>query len=340
MSLIQRIDVHPLGPTTWVYDAMPSNLAAEGIQPGDTIVTNANGVSFSVDANHNLIAVGSIGGQIRGQSFYVDTVNGSDSNTGLSWDKAFITVNKALTSIIADYASVYVVGDVREQVTVPAFNYCRLIGMSGSPRGARWRAPASPAATTPLLRLQKIGWIVSGFLFSAPTDAAAIMVERTASLNAQDSVIRGNEFNTGAIAIESNGGAPNVIVQGNRIHDMTSGSVATSGGIISTSTAQALPQRWIIGDNHLINNKNHVVMPLKIGQLKANILTDIGDSITSDVVIDLTSGDHNFVNGNYLGGAYTTVLYKPGTTDNWIGNYAPVTATTAPYGLTVAVPTA
>src|SRR3990167_2718902 len=254
-----------------------------------------------------------------GEVFYVDTVNGAAGGDAGSPDSAVLTVQAALNKVTKDYPTIFVTGDVREQVATPAFNYGQLIGLSPSPRGVRWRAPASPTATTPLLQLKQRGWLVNGFLFIAPTDDAAIEVFRDGSFNAQDCVIEDCEFNTGAIAIASNGGAPNVIVRRNRIHDMTSGSVATAGAIISTSTAQALPQRWIIENNYLINNVNHIVMPLKIGQIKGNTFSDVGDSITSDIIIDLTSGDHNNVNGNYLPGAYTSTLYVAGTADDWMG---------------------
>lgn len=260
-----------------------------------------------------------------GGSYYVDTVSGSNSNGGRSWSNALASVATAL-GLMSAGDRVYVFGDVREQTATTA-NYITITGVARTPsQRVRWRAPASATATTPLLDIKHRGVVVEGFTFNAPTDAAAIRVFRDGTYNSGDSEIIGCDFNTGAIGIESNGGSANVKVRRNQFRSMTSGSVTTSGGIISTSTAQALPLQWRIEENVFLNSANHIVLPGNSCVVDSNVFQDIGHDISATVCFDFTGGARNLFACNKTTGAWSATLYKAGTNPAFSGNFINETA--------------
>src|SRR5690554_1810859 len=107
------------------------------------------------------LAVGTLegyGAQEKGTTYYVDTVRGNDSFSGLSWSMALKTVAAAFARV-DDNGIIVVIGDIREQITAPlGITGVRVIGAAGGRTrhddGVRWREPAT-ALDAPLVTIRQ-----------------------------------------------------------------------------------------------------------------------------------------------------------------------------------------
>lgn len=287
-------------------------------------------------------------------AYFVDTVNGSNNNNGQSFESAFATMAAALTAAVTG-STIYFTGDVREELTGSNLKFdITIIGVGSKhhadvpaegyhPGASVWRAPASPTATTPLIKVRGRGWKFINILFDCPVDAAAIYLERnalsgTSEYDASHASIIGCDFRNGKYAIQDVGGAFNV-----RIEDCDFETIDEASGcaIINTSAAVANPRRWVIIDNRFQpdssteGNLQHIDSPLQGSAIKDNIF---GTVKSTGIYIDLTGGAGNAVINNALGGVYDTSDYVGGTGDMWLHNYVAVKVTTAPDGLTLVAP--
>lgn len=275
-----------------------------------------------------------------GKVYYVKAGNGSDSNSGRSWAKAFATVAKAMT-VVADYDVVMVRGAVSganrgrivESVTPGTANTARhvtLIGCGPEDRAVGWKAGA---ATTPCLTLNYKGWTIRNFYFEAPTGAGAIKANRTASVDASDFVIEDCEFYTGAAGIDLVGAPHAWKVKRCKFRSIT-GAISgyawvDTGAIICNSTAQAVPLSGEISDCRFTDNKHHIVVPMTDGLIRHNYIQAQGNSITAAKNVDLRrvggttdNAARNQVYQNLFGGTYSNAgfYWAAGTGDEWFDN--------------------
>ena len=296
---------------------------------------------------------GAILGVSPSQSYFVDTVNGVDTNDGKSWSKAFKTMGAAL-AVVATLGKIFFVGDVREELTgsnlvfdvqiigMGSFHHPDLPSAAYHPGAACWRPPASPTATTPLLKVRGRGWKFINFMVDAPVDAAAFQLERNAlSGESEYDASHASFINVRGIAgehfIEDIGGCYNVTVDGCQLQAFT------AAAIMNSSTAVANPLNWKIinnifpSDTSDFGNVTHIDAPLNSAIIKGNLF---GKVRSTAKYIDLTGGNNNIVTENVLCGEYDDSNYVAGTGDEWMQNTCAVTATVAPDGRSIAVPTA
>lgn len=252
---------------------------------------------------------------IGGTYYFVDTVNGSDGNNGLSrtvdgsGGGPFSTVARAL-ELVASHDVVFINGDVREEVVAPLGVYgVKLIGnVYGQTRhatsggvavdgnGVNWREPASGATTGgALLKLIEQGWEVHNILFVPKSDATAIRLSRRESATIPDAShakIVGCKFIGGSIAtqigIEDDGGCHHVYVGGCEFFTLQS-------GILNTSTTIANPLRWLVENNIFMDETTHLDLPATQCIVRGNVF----DEATTNVDVGAGAGE-NFVLDNYF----------------------------------------
>ena len=199
---------------------------------------------------------------------WVDTATGDDGNNGASPETAFATMAAAFAAV-ADNGTIYVSGDVREQITAPlGVTGVKIIGISGGrPRhddGIRWREEAV-AGDAPLVTIREQGWEFHNILFVPQTGHSAIRAHRAETASFPDSshfIVRGCKFiGNGAIGagvgigIEDWGGNHHYLVEGCEFNDLEFAIVAPAG-----SPGIAAPLRDIIRDNVFHGNKNDICM--------------------------------------------------------------------------------
>lgn len=279
----------------------------------------------------------------RGVTWYVDTVNGADTNSGRNWDDAFATMDAAF-DVVQSYDAILFAGDVREElVASPLIFDVSIVGMGTRARHANsgydgasvWRPPASPTTATPLLKVRAQGWQFYNILFDCPVDAAAVYLER----NAVDGVANGEydashasfyncRFESGLVGIQNAGGCGFVEVENCRFYRLTETGGA---GIKCTSTGTAVPLNWQIRNCHFANNYSHILSSMSYSEITNNVF----GRFTATLSVDLynqpsaSQGEYNVITGNYLTGSYAATAYPAGSNNEWAGNQNVAGVTTA-----------
>jgi len=298
-------------------------------------------------------------------TLFVDRTHNDASNDhdGTDPEHPNATIQGSITRLIAHQTaqavnlrgSVIVVGGTgyAETVVVPitAPHNCTLVSSSTNEEWApTW---TSGAAAEDCLELRVPGWTVTGFRFRPHTAAAGILLSHDgATIFSDRTRILGNDFDglwSGLYGINSSGSPDQVIVAGNRFHELnTAGQLAFA--IYVSNTTWANPYLWIVQDNIFTENDNN------IGQVPAadrsfNVSLFEGNKFIQGVInptaiqLDLRGGSRgeNTVVSNYFGGDYS----QPGgywahaaNPGSWVGNIAEDVAEpeVADNGFTVAVP--
>lgn len=249
-----------------------------------------------------------------------DGTGGSDNNDGKSWATAVRTWGR-VDNYLGSGDVVHIRGNIREQVTTPAGVFdVTVIGMGNRPRhadahtirgygqggysGATWKAPASPTAATPLIKVQQQGWRFVNMLFVAPTDNsdlnAAIQLFRDAGADdaerdASHAEFIGCRFAGGRVGINDTGGCYGVGIYDCRFHDHTNWAILGVGNI---GVGQS---QWIIEGNHFAGFTNGVKIAGFACRIIGNTFTDGGTPNTT-VVLNISNGggQDNFVVDNYF----------------------------------------
>lgn len=292
---------------------------------------------ITLNPNDTITFNGPVTGVIAGTHRYVDTVNGSNSYDGLSWSNAYLTMAKAL-QVVQSYDVIHFVGDVREELTATNLAFdVTIVGHGNNPRhpgwgtkpgSATWRPPASPTATTPLLKVRAQGWRFINILFDCPVDSAGIYLERnalsgTSEYDASHAQVYGCRFESGKWGIQNAGGCGFVSVQGSRFYRLDESGGA---GIICTSTAVAVPLNWQIGGqvrNHFANNASHILSSMSYSEIIGNTFGRFTATLSIDIddQPSANQGEYNTITGNYLSGTYGATAYPPGSNNEWAGNF-------------------
>jgi len=246
----------------------------------------------------------------RGTTYFVDTNTGSDSNTGKSWNRAFLTMNKAFTTITAG-DRIYFVGNVNEKLTTPlGAPNVTLIGATTRPRhadthplngelsGSTWKIGS--LSSGPLLKVRTPGWHIENILFVAHSSEYAIELNRTGVEDATEEdashlEVVGCRFASGAGGIHDTGGCFNVLVQNNIFQALTTACILGVGNI---GVGQS---NWMILDNHFNEFTNGVKIAGFQCIVKGNYFSDGGTPNTT-YVLNMSNGGgaNNFVVGNYF----------------------------------------
>jgi hypothetical protein len=159
-----------------------------------------------------------------GQDYFVAALasgGGDDGASGLDWEHPLATMAAAF-ALVGDHGRIFVIGNVREQLLAPlGIQGVRIIGAAGGRTrhddGARWYAPASVVADTPLLTLREQGWEVHNLLFVPPTDLPAIRFRRAEDATYPDgshAIVRNCKFvGDSGTGIEDHGGCHHWLVE-------------------------------------------------------------------------------------------------------------------------------
>jgi hypothetical protein len=200
-------------------------------------------------------------GSPYGRVLWVDGNQGQSAALGLSRSAPFLTMQAAFNALQSGDTIIFR-GNIREQLVAPVGVFdVTIIGAGNRPRHAdlhtvnggystaTWKAPASPTALTPLLKVMQQGWRLQNILFAGPTDAASVLLFRdggaaSAERDASHFESWGCRFASGQDGIEQSGGCYNVGLFGNSFHDLTGTALKNT-----TGAGIAAPYRWQIKSN-------------------------------------------------------------------------------------------
>lgn len=249
----------------------------------------------------------------RGNTYFVDTNTGSDSNDGISWDRAFLTMGAAF-DVIGSGDRIYFVGNVQEHLTTPlaTAQNVTIIGATTRPRhadthpgggelsGATWK---SAGTNSPLITLRNSGWRFENILFAAHASNSAVTLERNAietaagEFDASHAEFIGCRFASGAYGLNDTGGCFNVVVQNCIFQALTSACILGVGNIGQGQTM------WEIRDNHFGDFTNGVKIAGFQCRIQNNIFEDGGTPNTTFVLnTNNGGGANNFVIENWFQG--------------------------------------
>jgi hypothetical protein len=279
--------------------------------------------------------------------YFVDANNytghSSDGNDGLSPDTPLTTMSQAFTRVKSGDVITFI-GNIREQLTTPTAVFgVTIIGGSTQPRnadaftstssgdggrsGASWVAPASPTASTPLLKVLQQGWRFQNFLWGAgPASTPSCLLYRdggtgSSERDASHASFYNMYFSGCVYGIQTSGGLTGVTV-GNCIFRgcTTTAFSSITGAGIGTN------QIYNIYGNRFIDNINHIVAPLNQGVIQGNIF---GNFTTASINLSGGTGN-NMITGNLLSGTYSSAggYTRAAASDNWAGNLTPDTGVT------------
>jgi len=288
---------------------------------GDTLVVSSGG-AIRVEP----------GGQIslitpRKTVYYVDSVNGIDTNDGLSWASPLLTIAAAVALAVAGDV-IFIFGSFSEAVTIAAAQTgLSIIGTGTGPHESQWTAAADAVCLT----INATDVLVENIRFNPPVFGSGIPAAILLG-GAHYTVIRRCRFQgkTGSYyAIYSPVcNSDNVEISDCEFIYL---NTATYGAAILGVEAGGLSySAWKILRNIFNScvtaiNINGRVCLLEGNHICINGINAAGaGAAVCTLGIDLsgTSSYGNKVHGNYLGGAYTNSLYKVGTSgDDWAGNF-------------------
>lgn len=297
-----------------------------------------------------------------GKKLFVDSVNGSNTKDGSSWDLAKSTIQAAV-DLATDYSWIFITGRFDESVVTPAWDASvgaenvKIVGMDGGPgdyvNAPEWRSGGSGEDA---LIIRSVGWSVERVKFRVPVNAAAIkLLHRHTDADAYDAsspnfspnfYIHHNWFyggGTGLYGIEMWGMPYYGSITGNYFSLLASSGNARCIKCLSSSWAAAR-EIHILG-NHFAESDGYVdfsVGGINAGHIHGNTF-QVQNAYNSDPKLDLSGGfGENLVSGNWMGGSYTTADgYVPATGDDWAGNFSMHVGATGigDNGISVAVPT-
>jgi hypothetical protein len=314
----------------------PNGITSFGIPiygGGGSIAAGAPGVSLGVTS-------------IIGNTWFVDTVFGSDGGEGNSPQAALST----MAAVFARLKSGDVInfrGKITENLTTPAQVFDVTInGLGNRPRhadatplggqyaAAQWAPAAAPVAGAPTLSVIQQGWRLQNFLMTASgATAPCLQVSRNAGAgnlerDGSHLEVLGMRFAGAGIGIRSGEAGVfteipyNVLVAGTQFDGMTF-AMATAAGLTAN--------QWIIRDNFFMGNTNQIIMALANSLILRNQIGPFTAAGNSGG-IDLNGGAGlNQDNGNWLSGTYSIAggYRVANANDNWYGNFASVGVTTA-----------
>lgn len=184
---------------------------------------------------------------VAGKAYFVDGTSGSDSHSGRSWTKAFVTIGKALT-VAAARDTIFVRGQTvaaggtdpvnyAEALTIsPSQSGLRLIGVADGPAQGNLPQIKKGSGTAPLLTVQAPGCLIAnlGFNGGGSTGGGIKLDDDGSTKTAFGTVIQGCHIKNcvvttndatkgGGIYWSAAGGAWQVLIRHNRFYSNTCG---------------------------------------------------------------------------------------------------------------------
>lgn len=257
--------------------------------------------------------------------------NADVHGTGATPDRPYEYVEAAFDKIgelDQSNGTLYVMGDIREEVVAPVgiYGWKIVAAVGGRPRhvtadgvalqgnGVNWREPASGATSGgALLTLIEHGWEVHGVMWIPKSDGTALRLRRAESATFPDpshALIKRCRFFAGSAAttkgIEDHGGCSHVTIEDCEFEGLETALDHTTGAGIDA------PNLYVIQRNFFARNTNHIVMPLDQSRILKNILDE------ATVNIDLRGGleGENFVLENQFANAEADITES----DGYFGN--------------------
>ena len=283
-----------------------------------------------------------LGGGLGYPVVYHVSKSGADTNNGLSWANAFLTVQHGLDAVgllgLTNKGTVLVgPGEYIESLVTPldtVARYGALIAVTQTERGMGTVELTSAAMDAPTINVRSRGWRISGFEINCPSAEAGIKLDQlTANCVAAFTQIDHCHFDGlkaafGLRGIDGYGAASHA-----RILDNLFTFLLEAGGVAigSTDASWSNPNLWEILRNVFIANANHIDFRPNRGPGNATILentlhknTAVGPPVGE--MINLAGGSVNIISKNVLGGDYSVAggYTQGGATDEWFGNFADV----------------
>jgi hypothetical protein len=280
---------------------------------------------------------------------FIDSTNGNDAWSGLSWSEAkatFMGTDGVMALAIATAAKsgqgrgrvrIFVApGGYTEDIITPSNTECpfgQLIAVN--PTGQSFGAVylTSETATEPVLTIRARGWKVSGFEFDGPaTDGCVLLDGLTANSNAagteiSDCLFVGQGQADFGIDVLNNG-APHTIIRNCHFDGIT------GPAITCTNSSVDQPRFWEIDHCVFVDNDDHIDMNGK--GFKESWIHDcsfmkVGANRTATLQLDNQAGSNNNIGpNNFLSSTYDNAGgYYTGTNDFWYGNASEDGFTTA-----------
>lgn len=195
-----------------------------------------------------------------GKTYFVDSTNGQDGNTGLDVDHALKTLTRAFV-LISNYDTIILsAGNFTGNYTTPVNATASFVRVIGFPIGSyglsTWMGATT--ASSPIIDVRARGWSFENIEFNCPTDAAAIRLTKSvdgSTHRCDFTTIRHNIFTTGKYGITVNGGGTHVHVHHNKFDQLTS-SGAFAIKVVDTSNQ--IPAFWLVEDNIFATSLNHI----------------------------------------------------------------------------------
>lgn len=247
----------------------------------------------------------------QGNTYYVDANDGVDTRSGVSWNNAFLTMDKAFDTVASGDTIIFR-GKIREQLTTPVQVFdVTVIGAGTRPRHAdaepagsayatnTWTTPASAAAATPLVTVLQQGWRFENILFAGPSDAACVQLFRNggagdAERDASHASFYGCRFASGQDGIEGSGGPGHVGIFDCFFTSMTAVALKnTVGAGIGTPFL-----RWQIVGNRFLSCPTLMTAAASTFVVFQNNVVSFASAPT--LVFDFTGGAQNDIIGNYF----------------------------------------
>lgn len=250
-----------------------------------------------------------------GRAWYVDGNQGGGS--GKSPESAFLTMEEAF-AVIRSGDAIYLRGNIREQLSTPAGVFdVHIIGPSpvtrhpdshsdlGGFSSARWNAPASPTASTPLLKIQQQGWRITNTLFTGDEDDSVGCVQLFRDggsgddeRDASHSQITGCRFQGGLYGIQDSGGCARISIDDNEFMLF---SESDNDAIINvTGAGIGTLWGWRIRGNDFHANHTDIDAALSGARITDNHFHHVSLGVTNTIAIDETGGAENLVARNFF----------------------------------------
>lgn len=289
-------------------------------------------------------------------TLYVDSVTGSDSNTGLSWGVAFRTITAAVEQA-TDYleltpsqtqANIAIVirGTFKEAVTC-TLNNITFIGAGPTVNNAIWQEVDTTGAGSTLLTLSGKQCAIKNIRFRVPTTGGiALAVTGGDYLIVDGCHFQGRGGSYYGITLANAGSQCKIL---NSVFEyLNTASYGTA--ILGVTYTTSLPTGWEIAGNIFHSNLKHISCTMRQSQIHHNIFqaTGLGPtnaSLTATIMLDIGTGSagngqYNTVTANKFGGVYAKTVYSGNASDDWYGNYCSYVSQTGVTadGITTAVP--
>jgi hypothetical protein len=253
----------------------------------------------------------------KGKTWYVHATDGSDGDSGKSWDTAFLTMAKAFNNIKSG-DTIYFAGKIKEQLTTPAQVFdVTIVGAGtntrhaddapanlGGKATATWTTPDSATAATPLVKVLQQGWRFENILFAslATSNDSNAAVELYRDQGAGDAERDSGHasfyrcrFASGHGGIHDTGGNVNVRVEECRFEALTGYCIL---GVGNVGVGQS---DWHIRGNTFDGFTNGVKIAAFGCRIQDNTFTDGGTPNTTFVLNTSNGGgSDNFIVYNFF----------------------------------------